>query len=305
MTITLPVPTARFDIAMQDGAKVRVRRFGNAAGTRLLVTHGNGFAVDAYYPFWQRFLPRYDIVCFDFRNHGHSDRSSVETHTYAQLVRDLDLVLAGIEAELGRRATVGVMHSFASRTALKHAIEIGWKWAGLVLYDPPSVPPQAHPLYKAMETFEDRLVKYAGARRRTFNSIDELAQEYAASRATARWQPGVHELMARSVLRKDQGADTFSLVCAPEIEASIYAQALTLDLWPKASEIGGPAMLIGCDPDMPGAPATGAANRALGLENGYDYRCVPDTGHLQQIERPDACADLLVDFLARYGLAKP
>ena len=33
MTITLPVPTARFDIAMQDGAKVRVRRFGNAAHT--------------------------------------------------------------------------------------------------------------------------------------------------------------------------------------------------------------------------------------------------------------------------------
>ena len=305
MPITLPAPTARFDIVMEDGPKVRVRRYGNAAGTRLVVSHGNGFAVDAYYPFWQRFLTAYDVVTFDFRNHGLSDRSSVASHTYAQLARDLDRVIAGVEAELGRRTTVGVMHSFASRTATKHAIEIGWKWAGLVLYDPPSVPPPSHPLYKAMETFEDRLVKYAGSRRRTFDAVDELAQEYAASRATSRWQPGVHELMARSVLREDQDKDTYSLVCAPEIEAAIYAQALTLDLWPQAAAMGGPTMLIGCDPDMPGAPATGAANRALGIENGYDYKAVADTGHLQQIERPDACADLLADFLARHRLTKP
>ena len=80
---------------------------------------------------------------------------------------------------------------------------------------------------------------------------------------------------------------------------------MALDLWPKASALGGPVMLIGCDPDMPGAPATGAANRALGTENGYDYMAVPNTGHLQQIERPDACADLLADFLARHKLTKP
>lgn len=304
MPIILPTPSARFEIAMEDGAKVRVRRYGNPGGTRLLVTHGNGFAVDAYYPFWQRFLADYDVVTFDFRNHGSSDRSSVGSHTYAQLARDLDRVIAGVAAELGDRPTVGVMHSFASRTALKHAIEIGWKWAGLVLYDPPSVPPTSHPLYKPMEVFEERLVKYAGTRRRTFNSIDELTQEYAASRATTRWQPGMHELMARSVLRRDADAQTWSLVCSPEIEASIYAQALTLNLWPKAALLGGPTMLVGCDPDMPGAPATGAANRALGLENGYDYKAVKDTGHLQQIERPDACADLLADFLARHRLAK-
>ncbi len=35
------------------------------------------------------------------------------------------------------------------------------------------------------------------------------------------------------------------------------------------------------------------ANRALGTENGYDYEAVPNTGHLQQIERPDACAEIL------------
>ena len=50
-------------------------------------------------------------------------------------------IAAGVTAELGRRTTVAVMHSFSGRTAMKHAIEIGWRWDGLVLYDPPNVPP--------------------------------------------------------------------------------------------------------------------------------------------------------------------
>ena len=305
MPITLPAPSARFEIAMEDGPKVRLRRYGNPAGTRLLVSHGNGFAIDAYYPFWRHVLADYDVVVFDFRNHGLSDRSPVEGHVYAQLARDLERVAHGVEAELGKRTTVAVMHSFSSRTAMKHAIEIGWRWAGLLLYDPPNVPPTSHPVYKLMEAFEDRLVKYAGARKRTFASVDELTQEYLASRATARWVEGVHELMARSVLRKDEGKETWSLVCAPEVEASIYAEALKLNLWPKASEFGGPVKLIGCDPEMKGAPATGVANRALGTENGYDYEAVPETGHLQQVERPEACAQILLDFLARHRLTRP
>lgn len=304
MTLTVPAPDARVMIETEDGPRIRLRRYGNRNGTRLLIGHGNGFAVDAYLPFWQRLLADFDVVVFDMRNHGLSGRSPPEAHTYAQLARDLDRVIEGTRAELGAKPTVGVMHSFCSRTAMKHAIEIGWKWDGLVLFDPPNVPPTSHPVYAMMETFEDRLVKYALGRRRTFNSPTELADEYRASRATARWVEGTHDLMARSVLRKDAGAETWSLVCAPEIEASIYAEALRLNLWPNSSDFGGPVRLVGCDPDMPGVPATGTANKALGTEGGYDYVCVTNTGHLQQIERPDACADALLEFLRAHQLDK-
>ena len=58
--------------------------------------------------------------------------------------------------------------------------------------------------------------------------------------------------MARSVLRKSPGGAGYELVCAPENEAAIYAQALTLDLWPKAIEFGGPVKLVGCDPNFEG-----------------------------------------------------
>ena len=44
---------------------------------------------------------------------------------------------------------------------------------------------------------------------------------------------------------------------------------------------------------------TGPANRALGLENGFDYVFVPGTGHLLQIERPEQCLDEMLGFLRR------
>ena len=63
--------------------------------------------------------------------------------------------------------------------------------------------------------------------------------------------------------------------------------------------------LIGCDPDFKGAPATGPANQALGLEGGYDYSFVPGTGHLLQIEKPEECIapDAGVSPQARPGVA--
>ena len=61
--------------------------------------------------------------------------------------------------------------------------------------------------------------------------------------------------------------------------------------------------LVGCDPNFKGAPATGPANQALGIEGGYDYSFVEGTGHLLQIEKPDECIRLTLEFLSKHGLA--
>jgi pimeloyl-ACP methyl ester carboxylesterase len=207
-----------------------------------------------------------------------------------------------VDARLGRKATVGIFHSMSGRTAMKHAIEIGWRWDALVLIDPPNVPPVDHPRYAPMEAFEKRLTEWALGRRRRFAAVDELANEYQQSRATKGWVQGAHELMARSVLRKSPDGDGYLLTCAPENEAAIYAEALSLNLWPRAAEFGGPVKLIGADPNLKGGPATALTNQALGLENGYDYDFVPGTGHLLQIEKPAECARLVEEFLAKCGI---
>jgi pimeloyl-ACP methyl ester carboxylesterase len=292
-----------FDVTLDDNARIRLRRHGNPDGTRLLITHGNGFAADAYYPFWQHLLSKYDLIVFDFRNHGQNVPVEPSHHHYTQLTRDLERVYSGIESWLGNKKTAGIFHSMSARTAMKHAIEVGWRVDALMLFDPPNVPPETHPRYEAMRVFENTLTDWAKKRRRAFASVDELAAEYRASRATARWVPGVHELMARSVLRKNPNGDGYVLVCAPENEAAIYAEAMILNLWPLASAFKGPVKLVGADPNMKGTPATAATNQALGVENGYDYCFIEGTGHLLQIEKPQECVAVVEAFLAKHGLS--
>jgi pimeloyl-ACP methyl ester carboxylesterase len=269
----------------------------------LLLSHGNGFATDAYFPYWRHFLAQFDLMVFDFRNHGQNVPVVPPHHTYEQLTQDLERVIQAVKTEFGDRPTAGIFHSMSGRTAMKHALEIGWGWEALVLVDPPNMPPPDHPAFPPMAAFEKRLTAWARSRRRHFASVAELTEEYQQSRATARWVEGAHELMARSVLRQNPNGGGYELVCAPENEAAIYAQAMTLNLWPNADDFDGPVKLIGCDPQVKGGPAIAAANFALGREGGYDYTFVAHTGHLLQIEKPQDCVAVTMDFLGDCGLA--
>jgi len=51
------VPRARhaFDVKMHDGAIIHVRQHGLAGAPRLVLSHGNGLAIDGYFPFGDRF----------------------------------------------------------------------------------------------------------------------------------------------------------------------------------------------------------------------------------------------------------
>src|SRR3981081_1026693 len=110
MTLIVPAPHETFDVDLEDGARIRVRRHGNPDGVRLTVTHGNGFAADAYLPFWQLLARSYDVLVFDFRNHGQNVPVEPANHTYAQLSRDLDRVLDTIDSRLGKKTKCGHFH---------------------------------------------------------------------------------------------------------------------------------------------------------------------------------------------------
>ena len=299
----LPAPLDSLDLTMGDGAVVRVRRHGRTDGTRLYVSNGNGFAVDGYYAFWGPLARNFDIVAFDVRNHGANPLASSgrDGHTYAQMALDLERILRAARARWGERPSVGVFHSMSARTAMKHAVELGYSWAALILFDPPNVPPPDHATYASMEAFERRLAEWALRRPERFADPSELARQYAETRAHRNWVPGAHELMARSALQQDASGQ-WHLACPRELEASIYLQAMTMNLWPPASACGVPVKLICADPDAPGAPAPALANRALALEGGYAYEAVPGTGHMLQIQKPEECRRAMLTFLEERGV---
>jgi pimeloyl-ACP methyl ester carboxylesterase len=291
-----------FRATMSDGVELVVRGGGNPGGVRLYLSNGNGFAIDGYRVFWEPLLQQFDLILFDMRNHGRNQPSGADGHNYRQMASDIGSVFHEVDRRLGHRPSVGVFHSMAARASMKHAIQMEWVWDALILFDPPDVPPPGHACYEAMRNFELRLMEWALARQENYSSPEELHQSYSNSRAQSRWAPQARADMAEAILRPD-GNGHYALNCRRELEASIYLAALTLDLWPAANEYRGPVKLIGADPAAKGAPPTAAANRALALEGGYEYEAVPDTGHLLQIERPDACREAMLSFLHKHSLA--
>jgi len=279
---------------------LRVRRHGNPAGPRLIVSHGNGFATDGYVDFWGRFLDDFEVVAFDARNHGWNDRANPPSHDYAHMAHDLDQVRAAAEAGFGRKPTAGLFHSMSAQAAMIAARDLGWRFDAMVLFDPPNNPPEGHPVRAPMVEYLNKLVAWASGRREHFTDPSELAADYAAVRAGRNWVPGSHLRIAEAALRR--AGEGYELRCPRALEASMYEQGITLGLWPKASDFAGPIKLIGGDPERERPDPTALSNRALAREGGFDYLAMPGTGHLLQLEKPAACADAVRAFLTGVGL---
>ena len=280
---------------------LKARRHGNPRGPRLFVSHGNGFGIDGYLHFWPRFLADFDVVAFDMRSHGQNPRAEPAHHDYAHMVEDLDALCRAVADEWGAKPKAGLFHSMSAQCALLQALDGVPQFEALVLFDPPNVPAPGHPVHAAMVAYEHKLAEWSRQRRERFDDPGQLAAEYAATRSGQVWAEGTAALMAGAVLQPGPRGG-WALSCPRELEASMYLQGIPLGLWPKREQIGVPVLLVGADPGRLYPAATGLSNRALAAEGGFDYRAIPGTSHLLQLEEPDLCADAALEFLSRIGL---
>ncbi len=285
---------------MDDGAIIRIRRHGNPDGPRIVLSHGNGFAAEAYYPFWGELLDSCDVVLFDFRNHGQNPFHSADAHQYERLVADLGPVRCAIDEAFGARPALGVFHSLSARANMKRALDDGWLWEAMVLFDPPMVPPPSHWLHEPTDREMRMLSHWSRRRPNRFDDPADLARQFAETRGFGRWVAGAHELAARSVLRRD--GDVWVLACPGELEARIYEGNGMLDIWPQATEFERPVLVIASDPDQPDAQLPATSCRALAEECGFPYISIPGTGHFLQIEEPRRCAQEVLEFAAQIGM---
>lgn len=297
MSRSPPEPLAVIDVAGADGAVIRMRRHGNPQRPRLIVSHGNGFASDGYVAFWGGFLADFEVIAFDARNHGWNALADPPGHDYAHMARDLERVREAATAEFGAKPTAGLFHSVSAQAAMIAALDIGWRFDALVLFDPPNNPAAGHPARPAMEAYLNALTAWALGRRERFADPAELARDYAATRAGRNWAAGAHQTLAEAVLRPAPESG-WALRCPRALETSMYAQGITLGLWPPARAFSGPVKLIGADPARARPDPTALSNQALARDGGYDYRAMPGTGHLLQLEQPAACADAVREFLS-------
>ena len=300
MTLIVPQASESFDLAMADGARIRVRRHGNPKGPRLVLCHGNGFAIDAYVPFWSLLADRFDLVLYDQRNHGQSLLHKAEAHDIPSFVSDMEEVFNAIGERLGVVPTVGVFHSISAVTAVWQALQYGKRWEALVLFDPPLIPAAGLPMHDVARSFELALAKWSKSRPSHFSDPAELAALFAKSYSLRRWVPGAHELMARLILRQEQDGK-WILNCPPECESRVYATNSELHLTHRLNELPLPVKLICADPDQPDAQSPARVGRSLHELYGLAYEAIPDTSHMLMIEKPAECARSLTAFLEGQG----
>jgi len=300
---SLPEPAETLTLTMADEAEIIVRRHGNANGPRLVLAHGNGFATDAYFPFWRHLLADYDLCLYDQRNHGWNPRhGDIVHHDVPWFATDMDTVLDGIETHFGKKPTAGVFHSISAVTSVRHALECVWRWDALVLFDPPFVMPPMHELHEISQGFELMLAGWSMTRPESFPSPDTLAEQFQASKSLSRWVEGSHALMARAILREDKESGDWKLCCPPAGESRVYATNGSMNLTPYFPDLKGPLKIIASDPDDPNARSPGLVNRALHQLYGHPWEAVPGTTHMLQLEEPEACARIVKEFLSEAGL---
>ena len=288
---------------MDDGAPIRVVRHGNPSGPRVVLSHGNGFASDSYFPFWRLMLERFDLALFDFRNCGRNPFHAAESHHYLRFARDSATVHGAIAEKWGEKTTVGVFHSMSAIAALLAVVEGVRHWDALVLFDPPVFPPEGNPLRGRLMTEGEALRDAARIRKNRVRDPDELADVFRSLHRFRRLRKGVAELNARSTLRFDPACGEWLLCCPGPLEAGLYTEVAELPIWRKPVPSPHPLLIVGSDPEPEDAPKTAPCCKLFCETFGIDYAFVPDTSHLLQLEEPERCFALFEGFLADSGIA--
>ena len=291
----IPEPLSLCEVELDDRTVTVARRHGNPdADLRLVLSHGNGLAIDLYYPFWSLLADDFDLIAFDLRNHGWNRVGDRRNHNIPVLMHDHDLVLDAIEREYGAKRTVGVFHSLSTLVAI---LAFSDAYSGLVLFDPPLCKPIG--ALKELDEAAERAAAITRRRGYRFRTEEEFSDLLSYLPGFVRVVPGVRELMAATTLRRAADGQGYELRCPREYEAQIMDYVRSFAPLLDLSLLACPTKVVGADPTLEYAylPTFDLSHMLT-----VDYDFLPDATHFLQLEKPAECAAVLRDFLETNGL---
>ena len=293
----IPEPLSTDSVEVDDDAIIVLRRHGNPAGPRLVLSHGNGLAIDLYYPFWSLLAADFDLVVHDLRNHGWNKVGALENHSFDAFPRDHDSIFETIESLYGEKPMVGVFHSISALASL-HLPSRGSHYSAMVLFTPPLC--NTGPRYREFELLARRTGDMLRRRAPWFRAREELAELHTYLPHFQRAVPGVFDLVARTTLRESGTGRGYELRCPREYEAQIWYEASEPAVSVDFSSLRCPTKIITSDPSLdPDRPKFD-----YGEATGVDHEFVPGTTHFLQLEKPEECVAVMLDFLSRQGLVE-
>lgn len=291
-------PLDVFEARMKDGATIFVRRMSAHPSVRLILSHGNGLAIDGYESYWRQLLPAAEIIVFDFRNHGWNPSAPpADVNNWQLFVSDMDEVLRAIDERFGRKTTFGAFHSMSALTTLICTARHHFPWKGLVLFEPPAVPPDGQERIDTLSIHDD-LGERTRKRRAEFTSPEQLAQSFARLLMFQRMPAAVRLQLAASTLRQTESG-SYQLRCPPGFEGDTFRISALAPHWEEFSRIACPVTIVSSTPEDSDMPVLARISRRLAQDFDFDHVEYPAAGHMVQLDHAADCAKLTLDFIAK------
>ena len=295
----IPEPLSVCKVRSDADTTITLRRHGNPAGPRLILSHGNGLAIDLYFPFWSLLMNEFDLIIYDLRNHGWNTISAFENHNVPSFVRDHNCIHEAIDRHYGKKPKIGVFHSVSSMIALMSTSVLTTTapaqnnaYSALVLFDPPLCKPGAS--QKKLDDAAEKTAAQTRRRSHQFRTREQFIEILEFLPTFKHVIPGVRELMASTTLRKSADGDGYELCCPPGYEARIIDFVRSFSPLLNLDELYCPTKVIGADPTL---PYSYLPTIELSDVLSVDYDFLPDTTHLMQLEQPEECVAAMREFL--------
>ena len=287
----VPEPISTHDVTVDDDTVIRLRRHGNPNGPRVIMCHGNGLAIDLYYPLWSNLLDDYEVIIYDLRNHGWNPVGGIQNHNLPTFIRDYDRIQDAIREEYGDKTTFGVFHSISALVALLSS-KRGAGLSGLYLFDPPVCRPGVS--YEEFEVAATRAANLTRARTMRYKTPSEFAEVLPYMPTFKNVVPGIAELVAETTLREADDGEGFDLRCPREYEAQVVEYAGVFAVSVNFDSIACPVRVVGADPTL---PYSYLPTMDLSDILSIDYDFIPEASHFMVFERPDECAASVLEYI--------
>jgi pimeloyl-ACP methyl ester carboxylesterase len=223
------------------GVTLAVHDWGGS-GPVVLCAHATGFCGRLWQLVAEELAGELHTLAFDAR--GHGDSSTPEpgpAYEWEELTRDLVALAEQLCRELGlARIDLAAGNSMGGATALAAAARRPELFGGLALIDPVVLPQGVD---RARLAGGNPMAEGARKRRPVFPSREAVIASYRERALFADWQPRALELYALHGFRERSDGQV-ELKCRSEIEAEVFARAITVDPYREVRSLRVPAMLL-------------------------------------------------------------
>jgi len=276
-----------------NGIRLHYAEWGGE-GPPAVLLHATGFLARLWEPIATELSARFHVYAYDARGHGDSDKpvlSQVEGPAEGYGWEGLAADLMGFLDALGLLGVPIVGHSSGAAGAVRLAAKRPEYVTAAVLIEPTVFPPMP---VEGSDERKEQLASGAATRRTVWDSRTELVRAYRQRRTFAGWREDVLRLYAEhGTFKREDGR--VELKCPGEIEAELYRNSLSPDIWDLLPRVRCPTLVIRGENTEPllARVAEGVARRIPGAR----LATIAGGSHFVPMEQPEAIAAEALAFL--------